>query len=59
MIRTENDLQVDLLKKEINKKDREVHRLKVELESAQELSEEKDRVYEIKRLKHNQQIERL
>ena len=41
MLRQETDLQIDLLQKEVGKKDREVRHLKLELESMNELDLER------------------
>lgn len=59
MVRTESELQLDLLKREVDKKDREVNRLKSEIDSLMELGVEKDRAYEAKKLQHNQVTEKL
>lgn len=59
MARTEYELQMDILKKDLERKEREVHRYKNEVENMNEIINEKEMTFEIKRHKDYQIIEKL
>jgi hypothetical protein len=59
MLRSDTDLQIEMLNKEHIKKSREVKQLKMELESQNELDIERERACENKRLRHNQIVDKL
>ena len=59
MTRAEYELQMDILKKDLERKEREVYRYKNEVENMNEIINEKEMTYEIKRQKDYQIIEKL